>query len=63
MRKTIVQITWVSEEIKEQSTMHGGNEFEYYEAIATNGVMIFSNKHGIPQHLVNVEILVKYIRN
>lgn len=63
MRKTIVQITWVSEEIKEQTTMQGGNEFEYYEAIATNGVMIFSNKHGIPQHLVNVEILVKYIRN
>lgn len=63
MRKTMVQITWVSEKIEEKTTMRGGNEFEFYEAIATNGIVIFSNKHGIPQHLVNVEILVTYIRN
>ena len=63
MRKTIVQITWISDHIKEQTTIHGGNEYEFYEAIATSGIMLFANKHQIPQHLVNVEILVKYIRN
>ena len=63
MRKTAVQITWYSEMYEEKTTLRGGNEFEFYEAIATNGVMLFSNKHGIPEHLVNVEILVTYIRN
>lgn len=47
MSKTIVQITWISEEIKEQTTIRGGNEFEYYEAIATNGITIFANKHNL----------------
>lgn len=63
MSKTIVEITWICEAIKEQTTIKGGNEFEYYEAIATNGIAIFANKHNLELHLVNVEILVKYIRN
>ena len=63
MSKTIVQITWICEDIKEQTTIRGGTEFEFYEAIATNGIVIFASKHNLRQHLVNVEILVKYIRN
>lgn len=63
MIKTLVHITWICENLKEQTTIRGGNNFEYYEAIATNGIVIFANKHNIPTHLVNVEILVKYIRN
>lgn len=63
MPKIIVQITWISEEIKEVSTIRSGLPFEHYEEIAGTGVECFSEKHGIPQHLVNVEILVKYIRN
>lgn len=63
MHKTIVIITWICEEIKEQTTINGGQAFEYYESIATDGITAFSEKHNIPQHFVNVEILVKYIRN
>lgn len=63
MSKTIVQITWISEEIKEVSTINSGMPFEHYEEIAGTGIECFAEKHGVPQHLVNVEILVKYIRN
>lgn len=60
MNKVI--ITWFYGHIKETSTLRFGMPLEYYEELVGAGIECFSEKHNVPKHLVNVDILLKYIR-